>query len=59
MKKPRLFYYEESESAFVPAPKDLDCIIDVDNFSEDGEKIDIQFVMFMMEDEEMENLPEN
>ena len=56
IKKPRLFYYEESENCWCPADKlSVDNIISTDSFISDGEIIEIQFKRVDMTDEELEN----
>ena len=53
-KKPRLFYYEEADSAYIPAPEKVKDIIDE---YEDDDPISIEFRWFLMTDEEFNNLP--
>ncbi len=57
MKRKRLFYWEESVDAFIPAPQKIEEMISLDQFDEDSESINIEFKMFMMTDEEFEHLP--
>lgn len=57
MKKMYLFYYEESESAWLPVPEHVSSIVDVDNFSV-GDEIEIKFRASSMTEEEFNNLPE-
>ena len=57
MKKPRLFYYEDSMSAWCPVPKLVEEIINEDCLC-DGESTEITFKMVMMTDEEFDNIPE-
>lgn len=58
-KIPRLFYYEEAIGAYVPAPKLLENIINIDShFSYHGEMEEIQFKRMDMTDEEFMNLPD-
>ena len=56
-KKPRLFYWEEAADAYVPAPDQVENIIDVESL-DDGDGWDIRFRRFDMTDAEYENLPE-
>ena len=58
-KKPRLFYYEEAESAWCPAEGlTVDNILSTDLFMSDGEVIEIQFKRVDMTDAEFEKIPE-
>ena len=59
LKKPRLFYYEDTELALMPAPDKIVEIIDCENFLADGDEITITFKRIDMADEEFENLPED
>lgn len=56
-KYPRLFYYEEAESCYMPAPEKLEHIIDADSLME-NEHAEIDFVRKDMTDYEFFNLPE-
>ena len=61
-KKPYLFYYEEAEDAWIPAPDITEAMVSTDNFKgRDGwdieDRIEIQFRVCMLTDEEYENLP--
>ena len=58
MKKKYLFYWEETVSAFVPAPERIGDIIDVDSLFPVEEQ-EIRFVVFEMTEQEFENLPES
>ena len=58
VKKPRLFYYEEGVDAWCPVPDRIDAIIDLGNFSEDKESINIRFKRIDMTDAEFNSLPE-
>lgn len=60
IKKPRLFYYEDAEDAWVPIGDnyDIESIVSLENFSEDGETIEIIFKRTDMTDEEFNNIPE-
>jgi len=55
---PRLFYYEEAIEAWTPTPNNLDGVIELYNFSHDGEEIEIRFKRHDMTDEQFYNLPE-
>jgi hypothetical protein len=57
-KKPRLFYYEEGENAFIPAPDDMEILIDVKEQLDDGEVMELQFKRIDLSDNEMAALPE-
>lgn len=57
VKKPRLFYHEESENAYCPVVENMDWAIDIDSL-EDGETVDIRFKRLDMTDEEFDALPE-
>jgi hypothetical protein len=57
-KKKRLFYFEDSENAWIPIPDDTESLINIDNF-DDSDVITLQFKCFLMTDEEFENLPTN
>lgn len=56
-KHPRLFYFEEGESCWCPAPDKVENIVDVSVFF-DGDEIEIRFKRFDMTDEQFQNLPE-
>lgn len=56
-KAPYLFYYEDAENCWTPAPAQLECILNLDNFSYDGEKISIEFQRSDMTPEQFANLP--
>lgn len=58
IKKPRLFYYEEAVSAWIPAPERVENIIDVDCLDHDGTSFEIDFKRIDMTDREYDNLPE-
>jgi hypothetical protein len=58
-KKPRLFYYEDAVDAWIPAPEQIEDILDIDSFSFDEEVIKIRFKRFDMTDHELDNLPED
>ena len=57
-KKPRLFYFEETESCWASVPKLIENIVDLEQFSYHGEKIGIRFKRADMTDEEYDNMPE-
>lgn len=60
MTKPRLFYYEDSLDAWIPAPDSVEEILDIESrFTEDKEELAIRFKRLDMTDEEMDNLPED
>ena len=56
-KFPYLFYYEEAENAWCPAPDNLCDVIELDAYS-DGEKVDIEFKRVDFTDKELAELPE-
>ena len=58
IKKPRLVYYEEGVDSWCPVPENVESIIGVENFFEDGENIEIIFRRVDMTDEEFNNIPE-
>ncbi len=58
IKKPRLFYFEEAEDCWCPAPDDIASILDLESFSGDGDVIEIQFKRVDMSDAEIDNLEE-
>jgi len=60
IKKPRLFYWEEAIDSWCPVgdSHDIEGIVSLENFSEDGEVIEIEFKRFDMTDEQFENIPE-
>ncbi len=58
IKKPRLFYYEEAENCWMPAPDMLEMLLDLSMFGSDEEVIEIQFKRVDMTDEEFSSLPE-
>jgi len=59
-KKPRLFYYDEACSAWIPVPDNLENIIALDShFGSDKEVIEIKFKRLDLSDLEMEALPED
>lgn len=57
-KYPRLFYYEEAEDCWTPAPDRVDCIVSIDSFTGPDDRIEIDFKRLDMTDEEFYNLPE-
>jgi hypothetical protein len=57
-KHPRLFYYEEAEDCWTPAPDMVDCLVSLDSFSGHGDTIEIDFKRIDMTDEEYDNMPE-
>ena len=58
-KRPRLFYFEDAESCWAPAPDKIEHIIDLEHFcGVDNEVISINFKVVLMTDEEFDNLPE-
>jgi roadblock/LC7 domain-containing protein len=58
-KKPRLFYLDEAENMWVPVKdNEIEGIIALDQFSNDGEVIELQFKRFDMTDKEFENMSE-
>jgi hypothetical protein len=57
-KHPRLFYYEETENCWAPAPESIENIISVD-LLDDCEAQDVTFKRVDMTDEEFYNLPED
>jgi hypothetical protein len=58
-KKPRLFYWEDAVDAWIPAPDEVDNILCLDGFDEDGEIIEIRFKRIDMTDFEYDHLPED
>jgi hypothetical protein len=56
-KKPRLFYYEEAQDAWCPAPDLTENMISTDNLAE-GETMELRFKRVDMTDAEMQALPE-
>ena len=56
-KFPYLFYYEEAENAWVPAPDSIEGIISVEDQLEMGEDMEIQFKRVDLTDEEFDKLP--
>ena len=62
-KKPYLFYYEEAENAWCPAPDITEAMISTDNFDigkgeyDTEDIIEIQFRVAMLTEEEFNNLP--
>ena len=52
-----LFYYEEAESAWIPAPTLMDSLIIVEDQLEEGEKMEIEFKRVDLTDFEVANLP--
>ena len=59
IKKPRLFYWEDTENAWCPADGLLvENIIPVDWLA-DGETASIRFKCIHMTDEEFDNIPES
>lgn len=58
-KHPRLFYYEEAEDCWTPAPDKVDCIVPIDGFAGPEDRIEISFKRLDMTDEEFYNLPED
>lgn len=57
-KHPRLFYYEDAEDCWTPAPDDVNCIVSLDSFMSSGDRIEIEFKRIDMTDEEFYNLEE-
>lgn len=57
-KIPRLFYWEEAEDAWVPAPDKVENIIDASNLDV-GDDIEIRFRVFEFTGAEMNQLPES
>lgn len=58
-KKPRLFYFEEGESCWFPAPEEVAGILDAtSHFSRHGETVEIRFKRLDLTDEEMDALPD-
>lgn len=57
-KVPRLFYWEESENAWVPAPDKIQNIIDAENFIGHDDMITITFKRLDLTDAEFDALPE-
>ncbi len=58
-KIPRLFYYEEAENCWTPAPKKKENIIDVEDQLDSDEEIEIRFKRVDMTQFELDNLPES
>lgn len=58
-KHPRLFYYEEAEECWTPAPDDVGCIVSLESFMGSDDGIEIDFKRLDMTDEEFYNLPES
>lgn len=56
-KHPRLFYYEEAENCWSPAPDRVEQIVSLDNFSDRDDRIEISFRRCDMTDYEFYNLP--
>jgi hypothetical protein len=56
-KHPYLFYYEEGVNSFIPAPDEVENIIDLEHSMELGEEVEIRFMRFDMTDEEFNALP--
>lgn len=50
VKRPYLFYYEEALDSWAIAMDDVASIVGVDNFSDDGEEIEIKFRSINMTD---------
>ena len=60
MKKPRLFYWEEGENAWVPVPEMVEGeLICTEDQLGDKEEMEIRFKRFDMTDEEYAALPES
>lgn len=57
-KKPRLFYFEEAENVYIPAPDNIENLIDVKEQLEDGEIMELRFKRIDLSDDEMAALPE-
>jgi len=58
VKTARLFYYEEACDSWIPASDKTECIVSIDNFDNDESEVrEIQFKIFMMTDQEMDDLP--
>lgn len=57
-KRPRLFYFEETEGAWCPSPDSVHNLIDLDSQLEDGEEVTVRFRRVDMSDEELLNLPD-
>ncbi|MCP5014282.1 MAG: hypothetical protein GY938_03255 [Ketobacter sp.] len=55
-KKPRLFYLEESIPAWVPAPENIESIVEVADIELDEVHV-IEFRRVDLTDDEYENLP--
>ena len=56
--KPRIFYYEEANDAWVPVPESTEDLINEDYFMDEGEEIELKFRRVDMTDEEFDNLPD-
>lgn len=52
-----LFYYEEAESCWIPAPCKVENIISASDQLENGERMEIDFKRVDMTDKEFDNLP--
>jgi len=58
MKKPRLFYFDDTVDAWVVAPDMIENLVSLDCL-EEGEVLEVQFKRFDMTDEEFEAIPED
>ena len=56
--KPRIFYSEEANDAWVPVPESTEDLINEDYFMDEGEEIELKFRRADMTDEEFDNLPD-
>ena len=57
-KHPRLFYYEEAENCWCPAPDKIENVVSLDCFFEDQDRMEIEFKRIDMTDDEFYNLEE-
>ncbi len=57
-KRPRLFYWEEAHDAWVPAPENIENIIDVTFTLDPNEETEIRFRRADYTDKEMAELPD-
>ncbi len=53
-----LFYYEETEDAWVPVPERTEHLIDAADQLEDGEKMQLEFKRVDMTDKQYAELPD-
>ena len=58
-KHPRLFYYEEAENCWTPAPNDIESIVSLESFMGHDDRIEIEFKRLDMTDDEFYSLPED